>query len=234
MKFPALFKSSTLSGSLGLYVPAIALQKLLGLGRLLVFIHFMSGVPGQYNLWAAGIMVVDILSPLVCLGSNQGIARYVSVYQARGLLAAFYRRMRWGVLGLCIAMTLLAACGGDIIRRLAIDAPDARIDPAGQMLVVYAALACVLASALYMNLMGLLNGLRTYRLASAVELLLGVAFTLLGLASFFPKNLPLRGWLCCWRTWRRSCWRWAWASRPWSTASAGARTSVTTALMSRP
>ncbi|MFB3894416.1 MAG: hypothetical protein ACE15C_20640 [Phycisphaerae bacterium] len=174
-----------MAGSIGVYLPAMALQRALGLVRVLLFVHLTAGAAAQYYLWTAGEMIFIILSPVVCLGSNSGLSRYVSFYEARGLLRAFWRRVRWGVAGLSLALTAVAAIGGDWIRLAAVETAGQVTAAARseQMLICWAALANVLAMALWLNLMAFLYGMRVYRLASLVELTFAVLFTALGCAA---------------------------------------------------
>jgi O-antigen/teichoic acid export membrane protein len=187
-----LLKVDSLSGSVGIYVPATALQKAIGLGRLLLFIHLLSQV--QYNFWAAGAIIFDIAGPLACLGSNLAISRYVSFFEAQGQLRHFYRQIRWVVLGLCAGFTIIALLGSDIIRSLAIAArTDVAADIDQQMMVCYAAIANILIVSLYLNLIGFLYGLRAYRLVSVLELTSSILLAGGGLAVllYAPTGLAL-------------------------------------------
>ena len=173
-----LFQVGSMADSMGWFVPATALGKGIGLARLLVLLWLMKGV--QYNLWAAGAMIFDLAAPLLCWGSLHGLGRYVSLYEARGQVREFYRRVRWVVPVLCLAMTAVAMLGSDAIRRAAIEAKGSTISFDGQMLACWAAIGNAALMALYLNLLSFLYGLRAYRLASTVELAFAVLFTGLG------------------------------------------------------
>ena len=113
-----LLKVGTMTDSLGVYVPAMALQRIIGLVRVVVFMHLLASV-GEYGLWALGVMIFDLGGQVITLGSNHGVTRYVSFYEARGQLRAFYRRMRWLIPCVCLVLTALAFLGSDVITSVA-------------------------------------------------------------------------------------------------------------------
>jgi len=177
-----LLKVGSLGESLSVYVPAMILQKAIGLGRVLLFMHLVPNF--QYGLWAAGAYLFELITPVLTLGSNHGMVRYVSFYEARGRLQAFYRRMRWGVLATCLLLAAAAFAASDLIRQLAIasrqGSSGASYDQ--QMLICWAALGNALLMALYLNMLGFMYGMRVYRLISTVEVCFSVLFTVLGIA----------------------------------------------------
>ena len=165
--------------SLGVYVPAMVLQKLISLGRVVLFTHLLTS--DQYGLWGLGMMIFNIAGPLMTLGSNHGLIRYVSFYEARGQLVAFYRRMRLAVLVCAVSLAAGAfAASGGITRLFLASREGSTIPHSYQLYICWAALANALLGALYHNLLGFMNGMRAYRLVSAVELLFAVVFTAIG------------------------------------------------------
>lgn len=186
-----LLKVGSMADSAAWFIPATALSKLIGLVRLVVIVQLLAKV--QYNLWGAGAMIFDIAAPLLCLGSNNGLGRYVSVYEARGRLGEFYRRVKWALLGLCLVMAAAAFAGSDVIRVLAIESERDNLPYSQQILACWAALANAALMALYLNLLAILYGMRAYRLASMVELSFAVLFSALGcgLLLFWPSAVAL-------------------------------------------
>lgn len=171
-----LLKTGSIANSLGFYIPAMTAQKVLGVLRTLLLTWLLA--EAGYGLWALAAMLLNVLAMLLPLGSNEGIARYVSYYEARGHLQRFYRRLRWSVLTLCVGMACLA-----LLVRAPLAGP---IFHAGQgepitdstARAMYAlAVVNALAMALYYNLRGFLVGLRLYRVISLLELVFGLAFT---------------------------------------------------------
>jgi O-antigen/teichoic acid export membrane protein len=192
-----LLKVGSMAESLGVYVPAMILQKGLGVVRVLLFMWLMS--QAEYGLWGVGLMIFLIAAPVATLGANHGLTRYVSLYEARGHLAAFYRRIRGRCIVAAVAVTVvgIAASGwiteGVIVSKTA--ASGAVFTYRYQLYVCLAALVNVLAGALYYDLLSFMFGMRAYRLASAAELIFSVVFTGAGAAALvlWPNALALLG-----------------------------------------
>jgi len=178
-----LLKVGRAADSLGVYVPALVFHKLLALGRVVLFVYLMDQV--QIGLWGLGAMIFTIGSSAVTLGSHHGITRYVSFYEARGQLEAFYRRVRLGVSALALGVTALAAAAAGPLTDLLIAPREgaAAVGRGEQVLVCLLALANVAVMALYQNLVSFLTGMRVYRFVSVVEVAYSVVFTALGAAA---------------------------------------------------
>ncbi|KKL88890.1 hypothetical protein LCGC14_1920190, partial [marine sediment metagenome] len=163
--------------ALSLYAPAMAFTRAITLARVLLLTWLLG--PSEFGTWGLGMMVFSILAPIAVLGSHQGIARYVSFYQARGRLREFLRRAATGICFVagCTGLTALA-CSGWIARLLA--STSGASEPIGhQLLVVIAVLGVVngLLMALYHNLQACMRGMRTFRLLAAMELTYAFLFT---------------------------------------------------------
>jgi O-antigen/teichoic acid export membrane protein len=175
--------------SIGLYVSAKTLQKTIGLVRVLVFTWLLSGV--QYGLWGLGFLVVTVATPLLTLGSNLGLERYVSYYEARGRLGAFYRQVRWTTLGVILALWAAAMAGSESITRALLvspgEAPDVPFD--AQLQVCWLALANALVGAVYLNLVSFLYGLRAYRAVGVIEGVFAGLFTLVAIAGLWVRPI---------------------------------------------
>ncbi len=198
MHVPArLLKVGSMAESLGVYVPAMILQKGLGLGRVLLFAHLMTRA--EYGMWGVGLMIFLVASPVATLGANHGLIRYVSLYEARGHLAAFYRRVQ----GRCVIAALAATAVGVATSKWITDLVivSGAVSAVGtftyryQLHVCLAALANVLAGALYYDMLSFMFGMRAYRLAAAAEIAFSVIFTIFGVAglALWPTALTLLG-----------------------------------------
>jgi O-antigen/teichoic acid export membrane protein len=192
-----LLRTGSMAQSLGVYLPAILLQKALGLARVFLFVFFMEAVAEQYGLWNTAMMVFALAGPLASLGANHGLTRYASYYEVRGQLWPFYRRALAGsaILALVVAAAAMLAAG-PIAQHVVASRADLEAIPAGLTYqVTVAALANALLGALYYDLVGLMIGLRVYRLVSLVELLFSVLLTALGVAVLMvrPTALALLG-----------------------------------------
>lgn len=186
-----LFRIGTLSGSLGMYVTVTAFQKGLGLLRVVILTWMMT--TEQYGLWGLGAMLFSIAAPLAALGTSNGLVRYVSVYEARGQLRAFYRKMRWCVPAIALVTIGAAFCASNRITTAVFaagqEAPAVTWDH--QRLICWAALGNALLLALYVNMLSFLRGMRAYRAVSAIEILFGVTFTVLALAVLVVVPAPM-------------------------------------------
>jgi O-antigen/teichoic acid export membrane protein len=191
---PRLLKVGSMSGAVGVYVPAMILQKALGLGRVLLFAYLMRDRAAEYGLWGLATMIFAIGAPMATLGANHGLMRYVSLYEARAMLRDFYHRVRWKCLAVILVATAVAILGSEWITRLAIVSPGSgQMSFAHQLHVCWGALANMLAAAIYYDVLAFLIGMRAYRLVSVIELALGVVFTVLatGALLLWPTALSL-------------------------------------------
>ena len=191
----SLLKVGSMADSLGVYVPAMVLQKGLGLARILLFANLMSRA--EYGLWGMGLMIFLIASPVATLGANHGLTRYVSLYEAQGKLAAFYRRVKSRCILAILAVTAVGIATSPWITKLVL-VSEATHTAVGftdryQLYVCLAAMANVLAGGIYADMLGFLFGMRAYRLASATELAFSLVLTLLGVAALavWPTALAL-------------------------------------------
>ncbi len=176
----------SMSESLRLYVPVMALQRGLGLVRVVLLAYLLS--EAQLGLWGLGSMIFSLAAPVLALGANQGLMRYVSHYEARDQLRAFYRRVRGSLVILVLVLGAAAMIGAPLLARVMewsrAAARGAEADL--QLHVVYAALANGVLLALYHNALGVMYGMRAYRMVSTVEVAFSVAFTVAVVAVLLP------------------------------------------------
>ncbi len=178
----SLLRPESLGGSLGVYVPAVGLQRVLNLARTLLFVWLLA--PAQLGLWGLGVMVFSLGSTVVGLGGVHGIARYVSQSQARGQLRTFYETSMGRLTLLAAALTGLGLALGPWLAELALGtrADAGAVSAADRQAVFDAALLNGLLIAVYLNLTGWLRGLRVYRLLALTDVLYGGLSLGLGLA----------------------------------------------------
>jgi len=181
-----LLKVGTMADSLSLYVPAMAFQKIISFLRLMLFWHILSKVQDgvQFGLWGIASLVFTIAAPIMTLGSHHGLVRYVSFYENRGRLTAFYRRSAWVILAVGLLVFLVAMFGSRIITALIIvPKSGGAVSFSDQWMICMLALGNALLLGLYHNTIGFMLGMRAYRLVSVVEVLFGILFTAIGLAA---------------------------------------------------
>ncbi|NLW87713.1 MAG: hypothetical protein GXY38_12665 [Planctomycetes bacterium] len=180
-----LLKASSMSGAVRVYVPATVLQRGLGLVRIVLLARLFDKVhlQGQYSLWGLGLLLFSLLTPLLPLGANHGLARYVSLFETRGRLEDFYRRIRMPILGCVILLTAIAAAAHSPIASILFSSSSEQIEHVVQTRIVLLAIANACVLALYVNMLGFLTGMRLYTLVSAIELFFSVFFTVAALAA---------------------------------------------------
>ena len=194
MAFPAwLTKAGSMTDAIGTYVPAMILQKGVGLARVVLLAHLMRRHEGQYGLWGIGLMIALLAAPVLTLGADQGLRRYVGFYEARGQLAAFHKRMQWSLAIVCAGVGLLWFISSGYVTRWVI---VSRIETVGityaeQHAVCLAALANAMLVAMYHNLQGFLTGMRVYRLVSVLEVMFSVMFTVLAVVAWLVSPTAL-------------------------------------------
>lgn len=186
-----MLKVGSLADSMTVYVPAMVLQKAIGMGRVVLFTYILT--KAEFGLWTLAAMIFSIAAPLLTLGSNQGLARYVSYYEAHGHLRSFYRRIRWCILILAMGLGTLAFVGSPLITRYVIMSKvKVELTFDQQQLLCIAALANALLLALHHSMIGFMNGMRTYRLVSASEIFFAIMFTVFAMAAIvYPTGLAL-------------------------------------------
>ena len=186
-----LLKAQPLTASLGVYIPAVIVQRLVGLGRTILFTWMMS--TDQFGLWGLACMVFLLGATVVTLGSFNGITRYVSRYQQRGWLRGFRRAVAWKLTAMAAGITLvgLALSGwlaGPVTGTVA---AGSAVDAGERLAVFSAAVVNALLVGMYLNMIAWMRGLRVYRLVSCVDVLYGLLFLALALPALAVRPSAL-------------------------------------------
>lgn len=185
-----LLKVGSMVDSLGVYVPAMVLQKAMGLARLFFFIYMLHEL--QHGLWGLGAMIFTMAAPLLTLGSNHGLVRYVSFYEVRGRLSVFYRKLWPRVLAMVAALAVVAFLAGKVLTDLLIvSRTRSSLGYSQQLWICYAAIANAMLMALYHNMLGFMYGMRAYRLVAVVELFFGIVLTVMLPAALLAEPTAL-------------------------------------------
>ncbi|NBB95368.1 MAG: oligosaccharide flippase family protein [Planctomycetes bacterium] len=181
---------------MSVYLPSMVLQKGLGLGRVILLTWLVSKT--EMGFWGLAVMAFTVAAPLVTLGANHALSRYVSVYEARGQLLEFYRRVRTWVIWLAVVLTGLAlALSPWLVRALLVFKQAVRGGPVTlnpyQWYMALVTIGTVGAMGLYLCMLSFAYGLRVYRLTSVVEIVYSVVFTALAIvwASATPGALSI-------------------------------------------
>lgn len=185
-----MFRAESVTGSLGVYLPATAAARVVGLARGIILARLIS--EQEFGLFQITLLVVNLLNPLCGLGLNEGVARYVPMYETQGRLASYLRRVMPFVF--TVAMVLSAAVYfaaqplGQWIYETAATNGHAAVAPATWSALTRIAAACTFGTVVYFLLLAVLKGLRMFRAVSLLELLNNVMFTALAIL------LSVSGW----------------------------------------
>jgi len=172
-----LYRVGTLGELMGIHVSVTILQRTLGFGRVLVLAWMLK--PEHMSLWGLGVMLFTVLGPLLTLGTDSGTERYVSLFETRGRLELFYRKMRICVLALVLVMGAGLLVNAEYITSLVISAGRGvpGVTPDRQVMICWLALLNAMLWALQLNVLSFLKGMRVYRVVSVVHIFFSVLFT---------------------------------------------------------
>jgi len=168
-----LFHAGGLLESLGVYLPAAGLTRLVGLGRAVLLIWLLP--VEEFGLLSVALLIVNVAQPLCSLGLNEAIARYVPHHEARGSLLPFVRGAGRLVLAAGLILTALLAVGGPFLGEVLLGSRLAgdvyRSDPSQRMgVIITISAATTLSLVAYWLVGSVLRGLRLFRALSAMEL----------------------------------------------------------------
>lgn len=182
-----LLKVDPIGRSFVFYAPLVSVDKFITYARVIV-LGWLLGA-GEYGVWQLGVMVFSVFAAVATLGTGQGLARYVSYYQARGQLRGFSRRIAWGIgfIAVCTGATAiafssqlaqaLAGAGQGVCGVLGNDDPNGGLPYYLRLNIVLLALINGLAMGLYINLQSYIRALRTFRLLAVMDLSYTLLFT---------------------------------------------------------
>ncbi len=186
-RFLALFTPAPLSESIKLYLSANALLRAAGIGRGILLTWLMIS-PAEFGAYQIGLLVINVLLPVMSYGGYEAIARFVPEYEAAGGLWRFLRRamplfLAMG-LGTCVVLFALAAPLGNVFFGAFSAAPgssEATLSGMQQAHLARVVAWCVATLVLYHSVLGLLRGRRMFRAVSLMELAAGILFTVLAI-----------------------------------------------------
>ncbi len=169
---------------MSVYLPSMVLQKALGMARVVLFTYLVS--KGEMGIWGTGVMMFILGGAVVTLGTHHGMGRYVSLYESRGQLKDFFRRV-WLLVFLIVL--LVTAVGflfsGQILKSILLPKLAGQLEAGYQWRICFAVLANVGLMGLHLNMISFMYGLRVYRLVSLVEIAFSIVFTGIGLGMVY-------------------------------------------------
>ncbi len=174
-RFLGLFTPAPLTESIKLYLSANALLRAAGIGRGLMLTWWMVS-PAEFGVYQLGMLLVNLLLPILSFGSYEAVARFVPEHESKGQLWRYLRRALplslMIAVGLCGVLLVLAGpasrvVGGAITGGAAAD----------HATLIRLTAICVVVLVLYHLVVGVLRGRRMFRALSVMELTAGLLFT---------------------------------------------------------
>jgi len=189
-RFFGLFKPAPLSESIKLYLSANAVLRATGIGRGIILTWLMIS-PAEFGSYQIGLLFVNVLLPVLSLGSYEGIARFVPEYEAKRQLWHYLRATIPFCLavGICLSGLLFALAGpacellfGSPLTAGA-EAGDTPAAATSRVQLARLVAACVATLIVYHLILGVLRGRRMFLAVSSMELTAGIVFTVLAVTA---------------------------------------------------
>ncbi len=166
-----------------IYLPCYAASRLIGFARGVLFAWIIA--KGEFGLLQLGLMAMNLLYPLMSLGLNDAVTRYVPYYEARHAL----RRSLVRAVGLCVGVTtllgvvslLFAEQIGPLLFMVSGKASASSIDPAGTYRLMQMIVLTTWLLSGMMLIQATLKGLRMFRAVSLVEVASNALFMLMAI-----------------------------------------------------
>ncbi len=200
---PRLFRAKSLGQALGIYLPATAAFRLMGLVRSVILAWLIP--KSDFGLMLVALLVVNVLTPIGGLSLHDAVARYVPMFEARGAVRAYLRTVTPLVLVIAaiVAAVLLATAdpvGVWLFRSLSGGPRTASPETTDVTEVVALArwvAAAVLAMAVYFFLLSVLKGLRMFLAMSLMEMAQAALFTAAAVSAALLGAKSARAVLIC-------------------------------------
>jgi len=181
-----LFMPTAMTESLSVYLPATVAFRVINFARLALMTWWMT--QAEFGFFNLVLLLSNVATPLVSLGLNDAITRFVPIHEQDGTLRRFI--VRSGIL-LAAATTLLTAgmlalailTGGAFQPFSETGDVTATAERAQNLTLLSISAAVAVMQAMHFFLLGVLKGLRSYKAVAWMEVTQGVAFLLLALAS---------------------------------------------------
>jgi len=169
-----LFEPTGMGRSLKTYIPATIMYRGISLGRGVALAWLLAQQAGQYALLVVAMQVINIVAPLVSLGLNEAITRYVSQYESQHRLRGFLKFSTKMVLAVTIVATVILLAVAGPFGKYLFEAQDFS---AGQARVLTRSVVLAIAAIVfYFLVVAVLKGLRMFPALALMELVHGTLF----------------------------------------------------------
>jgi len=180
-----LLRPESVSRALGFYIPATAAARALGLVRGVILARLIS--EHEFGLLQVALLVVNVLNPLCGLGLNEGVARYVPMYETRGLLRTYLRRVVPFVAAVALTASATVFLAAEPLGRAIFATLErtgiAPVAPAAWTALTRIAAGATFGTVLYFLTLAMLKGMRMFRAVSLLELGNNALFTVLAITA---------------------------------------------------
>lgn len=173
-------RTDTLVDGVIILLALTALQRLVGMGRAVLFCRWLD--PQQLGQWDMAFSFMLLASPLAVLAIPGAFGRYVELYRQRGQLRTLLRRTVLACGGLAVVAVVGIHLGRRFFSQLAFGTPH-------QARLVTLLAVSLVAVVGYHFLTELFTALRNVRLVSILHMLNSLSFATLGICL-------LLGWRC--------------------------------------
>lgn len=194
-----LFRSDTVTASLGFYLPTAVAYRALGLVRGVLLAWLIS--KQEYGTLQIILLAVNILVPLCAAGLSEAMARYVPQYETRHCLRAFLARAVPFALLLGTLLSLVVLLLAEPLSRLLFAMfghGQTVADLAGNRVpLMHLATITTLVLVAYILVLAIVRGLRMFLAVSLMELVSNVLFTLLAVAAAIAGHKSAEAIMAC-------------------------------------
>jgi O-antigen/teichoic acid export membrane protein len=173
------FGISGVGKSVRVYLPATVVYRGMSFFRGIVLAWMLARETGQYGLMSIALQAINILAPLVSLGLNEAVTRYVPAYQKGDQLRRFLSLAGSLTMGLAIVITLgLVLFSNPLSRAIfaGVTMPPDEVSP-----LAIATFVAVFAIIVYYFVVAVLKGLRMFTALAVMELVHATLFLVLSL-----------------------------------------------------
>lgn len=185
-----LFVAGPVGTSLSFYLPAVVTYRVAGLARGVILAWVMTG--HAFGIFQLTLVAMNILLPLCALGTYEGLARYVPLYETRGQLRRYLRTALLGCLDISLALCAIGILVRPWLAPIIYASLGRDSDFAAQRTTYELLTAVTMASIFiligYHVFQSILRGLRMYWAVTLMELISNLLFTVLAVGSALLGN----------------------------------------------
>jgi O-antigen/teichoic acid export membrane protein len=196
---PRLFRQTTISQSLGIYLPTMIAYRIVGFARAPVLAFLM--IKGDWGVFQIAVLITTVLHPLCSLGLCDALGRYTPAYETRGSLKPFLRRSVPSAMGVSAVLCAVLFIEADPVGRFLFEefgsaaVSDSSEPDYGALMRVVALATLSLIG--YWMVLAVLRGLRMFVAFSLVELISNIGFALVAIGVALSGFNSANAILCC-------------------------------------